>query len=155
MTLPSFNEHGYLPEGDHEADLDEIEERFGQGRRRREIVTGLRSVIALLSAHGVLDIWLDGSFVTDKLRPSDVDVVYRVRPGGDKGDWPDVGPSQRHRLKRDYRVDLWRYPSPQPMKNAFGANESLLITIKQFFETDDEDIPKGMVKVALPKEDGK
>ena len=153
MSLPDITSQGYLPGGDHEATWDEMAARFGAGRRRQEILRGLEYVTDRLRAHGVQKIWLDGSFVTDRLRPSDVDVVYRIEPGADRADWPDVGKSRHQYLKTAYRVDLWRHPSPQPRKNSIGHGAGKLQEpIKNWFETDREGTPKGLVLLIFPEE---
>lgn len=66
---------GLLPPGSDDATFDEVEAVFGATYKRRKILAGLRWVVERLRAEGVIDIYVDGSFVTDKERPGDVDVV--------------------------------------------------------------------------------
>jgi hypothetical protein len=138
-VLPDFEDAtGNLPGGRHDATLDEVRTRFGYNFRRREIIAGLEDVLHALKTHGVVDIWLDGSFVTSKMRPSDVDVVYSPVAGDDPSNWPDtelVSPDRKRHLKKYYRVDLWPYPSHQPSGK----------TILEFFETDRNGKSKGIV----------
>lgn len=148
MVLPDLND-GRLPPGDWKATLDEVELRFAYNFRRREIMAGLRHVVAQLQSHGIEDVWVDGSFVTDKQRPNDVDVVYMIPTGEDEADWPDVGPSRRQHVKRYHRVDLWRYPALQPAKKAIPGLGGGSITIKQFFESDEDGNPRGLVNLVL------
>lgn len=126
-----------------------MREHFAYNFRRREILTGLQHVADQLRAHGVQEIWVDGSFVTDKTRPDDADVVYAIPPGGDEADWSDVGPSRRSHMKKYHRVDLWRLPSPQPAKSLARGG---LITIKEFFETDEDGNARGLLHLDLRRE---
>lgn len=157
MAIPEFEAGGQLPPGDWEAGWDEIEQRFAYNFRRREILAGLRHVVELLVQHGVTEIWLDGSFVTDRIRPNDVDVVYAISPGEDDADWDDVGPARRRYVKDLHRVDLWRYPSWQRKKGdrfKFGPiTPNNRITIKQYFESDRDETPCGLVQLVLGRED--
>jgi hypothetical protein len=150
MALPDFEDSGYLPSGEWEADWDEVEERFAYNYRRREIFVGLKHVVDQLRAHGVSIVWLDGSFATDKIRPGDADVVYQVDPSSDDSDWADVGPSRRAHMKKYHRVDLWRFPGWQNSKNTTAAlGASSRITIKEFFESDADGNPRGLVRLRM------
>jgi hypothetical protein len=147
MALPDFDQGtGYLPGGDHDATLQEVRDRFGYNHRRREILTGLEHVLGLLAQKGVTTIWLDGSFVTDKMRPSDVEVIYLPPPNEDPSTWPDhewISPKRRGDCKIHHRVDLWHYPSYQISKKKPIPGPP--ITIKEYFATDRDDRPKGLV----------
>lgn len=49
---------------------------FAESRTRPMLVAGLRSFLAALRRVGVaFEIWLDGSFCTEKIDPNDVDLV--------------------------------------------------------------------------------
>lgn len=144
---------GRLPPGDWKVSWHEIETTFAYNFRRREILAGLKHVCAQLRGHGVRTVWIDGSFVTDKVRPDDADVVYQLEVGGDDSDWDDVGPGRRKHMKKYHRVDLWRFPSYQPSKSAAG-NVGGQITIKEFFESDEDGNPRGLLQVDLTEEVG-
>ena len=75
--LPPFDTAtGRLPDGEHEADWQELVERFGWNSRRRQLLDGLAEAIALLAAAGCHRIWLNGSFVTAKEEPADFDACW-------------------------------------------------------------------------------
>jgi hypothetical protein len=40
--IPRFTDQGLLPPGVHETDLEELEERMGWSRKRRELLGGLK-----------------------------------------------------------------------------------------------------------------
>jgi hypothetical protein len=79
MPIPPFLENGLLPEGLHMSDLAEVEERFGRSSaRRRELFERLILFMDLARHCGAIKILIDGSFVTAKPEPGDVDVVIRL-----------------------------------------------------------------------------
>lgn len=79
--IPDFDENGNLPGGIHRASLVEIEERFGRDSEvRRAEMQSLRWLVELAKRAGVERLVIDGSFVTDKLEPNDVDCVVLIGP---------------------------------------------------------------------------
>ena len=109
MAIPSFTEVGLLPPGNHEATLKEIEERFVWSYGRKVIYDGLVFVTDQLNSSNVTTIWVDGSFVTAKVRPRDVDVAYEVPAETDPYQWGLLSPDRRRDLKKYQRVDLLAY----------------------------------------------
>jgi hypothetical protein len=77
MPLPNFDSVGDLPEGVHQATMDEIRARFGHGTPQRQAVTArLLRIYHLAAATGKLDrVIIFGSYITTKPDPNDVDVV--------------------------------------------------------------------------------
>ena|SRR5688572_23919137 len=77
MPLPDFDNVGDLPEGVHQATIDEIRARFGSGTPQRQAVTAcLLRIYHLVAATGKLDrVIIFGSYITTKPDPNDVDVV--------------------------------------------------------------------------------
>src|ERR1043165_9052563 len=74
--IPPFRPDGYLPEGIHQASEAEVTFRFGtQSRRRQRLTLRLRRWIELGRAVGARRLLVDGSFVTAKAEPDDVDAV--------------------------------------------------------------------------------
>jgi hypothetical protein len=52
-------------------------DRFPQSVTRSIIMNGLDQAIALLQSNGMRgDLWIDGSFTTEKLNPDDVDIIF-------------------------------------------------------------------------------
>ncbi|MCP4513894.1 MAG: hypothetical protein GY824_01520, partial [Delftia sp.] len=71
-----FNEDGNLPPGVHQADWDELTQRFGWTGRRRELLAGLEAALEPLREAGCRRVFVNGSFVTDKDEPGDIDVAW-------------------------------------------------------------------------------
>lgn len=80
--LPPFDESGYLPPGIHACRLDELVTRFGSGSPEREVESQeLIDFVEWAAKAGALRVIVNGSYVTTKLAPNDVDVV--ILPGAD------------------------------------------------------------------------
>ncbi len=140
MPIPDFMQNGALPPGVHTATLEEVEERFagpGSSYRRRERMRDLKLVVDQLLDLGVSHIWIDGSFVTSKPRPQDVDVV--CRPTTDPRGWPNLfRPGAERLLKQRHHVQLFRHPKVVTDRGYPQA-------IEEFFQMDRDDRPKGIV----------
>jgi len=83
MAIPSFNEHGLLPTGIYDCTLEELKERFGRFQRsdrRQRLYRKLADYVeALKSAKIAQELIIDGSFVTSKAEPNDIDVILVLR----------------------------------------------------------------------------
>jgi hypothetical protein len=86
MPIPALTSEGFLPEGVHDCTLTEVGERFGQFQRsdrRCRLFERLADYVRSAQASKV--VWaviVDGSFVTNKDAPSDVDlIVVSLRKG--------------------------------------------------------------------------
>jgi hypothetical protein len=76
FTIPDFRVDGYLPEGVFPASEAEITFRFGaETKRRRRLILRVRHWIELARRVKARRLLLDGSFVTSKAEPKDVDAV--------------------------------------------------------------------------------
>jgi hypothetical protein len=77
MPLPLLNSKGELPEGVHQATMDEVLTQFGGRTPHRQAVTArLQRIFQLARATGKLArLVIFGSYVTSKPNPNDVDVV--------------------------------------------------------------------------------
>ena len=74
--IPPFRPDGYLPEGVHGCSESDVIVRFGaSNRRRRRLALRLHQWIELGRQVGAKRLLVDGSFVTAKEEPQDVDTV--------------------------------------------------------------------------------
>ena len=87
MAIPQLNSNGLLPVGIHDTTLDEIRERFGvfqENDRRPKLFAKLVEMVAAMRASGLFEeLLFDGSFVTAKSAPNDIDLVAVLKPGHD------------------------------------------------------------------------
>jgi hypothetical protein len=76
-----FRADGYLPDGLYLASEAEVTFRFGAATsRRRRLALRLRRWVELARAVGARRLLVDGSFVTAKADPHDVDAVILLPP---------------------------------------------------------------------------
>ena len=68
-----------LPPGVHWAALGEIELRFGQGSHRAKLFEGVVAVARALQKANCERMYLDGSFVTEKIEPTDFDGCWEPK----------------------------------------------------------------------------
>ncbi len=84
--LPDFSEHGTLPPGDYPMTLTELRasvlvkgpEGYPNWDRnwRESLVSKLEILVGQLWQVGVMEIFIDGSFVEDKDHPNDIDGYF-------------------------------------------------------------------------------
>ena len=133
--LPPFDDVGHLPAGIHSCSVAELVARFGGGSEERETeINELLQFIEAAKASGVRRLLVNGSFVTGKLAPNDVDVV--ILPGPD---YPRGHP------ELDNDVLIW--PFLQIIVAAHDADFEAWATHQ--FATDRRKRPKGVVEVML------
>lgn len=88
MPIPDFDNNGDLPEGLHQASLNEVVARFGKITPQRQTVTAtLLEIYQLVKATGRLDRFvIYGSYVTAKPNPNDVDIFLVMTEEFDVGE---------------------------------------------------------------------
>ena len=67
---------GVLPPGIHPGDWKDVEVMFATTPHRRWLLEGLRKALAELARVNCQAAYLDGSFVTDKVKPGDYDLCW-------------------------------------------------------------------------------
>ena len=67
---------GRLPTGEWTATWAEVQDEFGTSNWRLHLLEGCRRALVALKAAGCRRAWIDGSFVTGKLHPGDIDSCY-------------------------------------------------------------------------------
>ena len=77
--IPEWLGNGDLPPGIHFAPWAEAEERLAFNPRRRRLLAGFREACELLRRAGCRLVYLDGSFVTPKPHPGDVDACWDIQ----------------------------------------------------------------------------
>lgn len=113
MPIPLLDQHGCLPVGVHDCTLEEIKARFGsfqQTEQRSRLFEKLEAFLAEVKAAGIVrSVLVDGSFVTAKPAPNDIDLILVVAPGHNFG--ADLSPIEynvlsKRRVHRRYGFDL-------------------------------------------------
>lgn len=79
MGIPNFDDNGVLPMGIYDASIDEAKEYFcsyGNKKHRMALFSVLEKYICKVKEHNTkIELILDGSFVTSKNEPSDLDIL--------------------------------------------------------------------------------
>lgn len=110
MPIPRTNEYGLLPPGIHPCTLSEAESFFCWNDHRRALWLKFQHVMDEFRAFGFHHpLFLDGSFVTDKEIPGDVEVIMDVAHVDDYAAGLVVLFCFRHhdRLHAEWAVDLY------------------------------------------------
>ena len=154
--IPPFDpETGALPPGDHRTTLEELRKGLGFTPRRRWLLKGLRSAVEAFWKAGIEEIYIDGSFCTEKPDPGDVD-GYWVEPDLDVYDridpyWIDFTPvfvpvagKWRCRMWADHGVDFFIHPAMQATPEE---------DFPEFFRHDREGRPRGVIRVLRSDEE--
>jgi uncharacterized protein DUF6932 len=131
--IPDFNDGGYLPPGIHLATVDEIRARFGRDSELRQVqMESLVWMIELARRAGAERIVVNGSFVTDKLEPNDVDCVLLIG---------------RH-FPLDETAESELLGGITFVNLELVDEEAFNILTEKTFATDRNSVPKGMIEVS-------
>ena len=133
MSIPPFNELGYLPPGIYETSWLELMERFAINPQRQRLATGLAAALRKLAIAGCRRVSIGGSFVTSKEYPNDFDGWY-----------------ESFGLDLDILDPLFLEDVESQME-VFGGTLFSPPSYEGFFQTDREGRPKGVI-VLDPKE---
>jgi len=114
LPIPSLNEHGLLPDGLHECTAEEVRATFGvfnASDRRPRLFRDLERYLSEVQAAGIGKyLVVDGSFVTHKPDPSDIDVLLVLRDDLDINcPVPPFEYNARSKkyVKREYGLDFY------------------------------------------------
>lgn len=142
--IPPLTPDGLLPPGVHDTSWDELTDRFGTTRWRRQLIEGCRQAARSLAGAGCKTLYLDGSFVTEKEEPGDFDGCWDER-GVDPSRLDPVllrFDNGRAAQKAKYLGELFPASAtadPMPPFRAF----------LDFFQRDKDDRPKGILSIDL------
>jgi hypothetical protein len=149
-VIPAFDPGtGGLPPGDHKATLEEIAERLGFTPRRGWLVKGLRTAVEAFWLAGIEDIYIDGSFCTEKPDPGDID-GYRIEPDSEVYErinpyWIDFARvlaahvrKWKWRMWVDHGVEFFIHPAMQATP---------ILGFPEFFRQDRDGHPRGVIRV--------
>jgi hypothetical protein len=149
-AIPPFNSRtGTLPPGIYDATWLEFASRYGTNAHRQNLLRGMHAALINLYLAGCGTVVIGGSFVTDKLNPSDFDGA--ADPRGVNRDLVDpvmlpADKFDRHKfdpMKKKYGGEL--YLSAWPAKNPEG------LSLVDFFQFNThKKIPVGVVRISLP-----
>lgn len=149
---------GLLPLGWHQKSMAELRkvcvDRFPLSSTRDMIMGGLEDIVNKLRSHNLVgDLWVNGSFMTEKINPNDVDVVLFV----DGEFLKNATPQQQEAidwlssdLRKSHRCDSYigiRWPESSP-RYSEGEYWRAYWTRQWGFNRNDEPV-KGIVVISL------
>jgi hypothetical protein len=146
--IPDFDANGNLPPGVYPVTLRQIEERFARNPSRKQLFEGLVRAVRNLAAAGVRRVWINGSFITSKPNPNDVDGCWEYPFASpfhvEKLDsvFVDIS-APREAMRKKYGVDFLIAGIPLADPSAEGT------TVEVFFQTDRDGKAKGILLVEL------
>lgn len=148
MPIPEFDEYGLLPSGLYDCSLFEIQDRFGRFQntdQRPILIRKLQEYIEeLQNTNLVSTVVIDGSFVTAKSDPNDIDIILVLYENHDFNAILrpfQSNPLSRRWVNRRYGIDV-----------LLARNKSLeYAEYIAFFEQvrNEPDVRKGLLKVIL------
>ena len=135
-----------LPEGLHDATLPEIRRRLGFSDRRAALIYDLERCLGYLGSFDVLEsVVIDGSFVTDKQEPGDIDLLLVPRAdrvlGLDFARLATELAQNRQEFKEEFGCDA--YPVD-------GNDTEIYRQRLSFFSTDHDGNVRGLLRVGMP-----
>lgn len=134
-----------LKPGWYDLDLDEVEilfvDPFPKSKTRADILKGLKRFLDELQKTSLpWEVWINGSYVTHKVDPEDVDVVCLCQLEGEITDGKNQNIIRylfkRGQSKRRFKVDAYVVLDfPNIAQREYWADQ---------FGTNDEGVPKGL-----------
>jgi Family of unknown function (DUF6932) len=113
MSIPDLNENGLLPEGVHETSMEEVRQLFGRFQRtdqRPGLFSKLSRFLEEVRSTGLIAaVIVNGSFVTAKDEPSDIDLILVVRRDHDFDADPkpfEYNVLSKRRVRGRFRFDI-------------------------------------------------
>ncbi len=148
MAIPALNEQGWLPDGIHDCTLEEAADRFAvfqSSDRRPQLWARFTEFMHEAKACRLVeDVLVDGSFVTGKPEPSDIDLVLVVAASHDfSADLPPThyGVLAQRQVRRRFGFDI------VVVKNGSANLEQAVAFFQQVKQRPGE--KKGILRVRL------
>lgn len=147
MSIPDFNSYGVLPIGIHEATLDEIEEKLcniGNITIRKNLFNEFRKYTDEIKKHNVkYNLYVDGSFVTNKNEPGDIDVILAYDFEYYNKEWSDLIEDRTVKIKFNGLQILSAF------LDSCTEDETIDFAMGKFHYYGDKPIEKGIIKVII------
>lgn len=155
--IPEFDENGNLPFGIYVVDFEEFENKFSKGlsQRRNEIMEFYKEHLKeILGYTYVLEHWIDGSFVSLKKNPGDIDTLTELDgPQVDSSDskkevqtFFDFAPLYTEKCCHSFCI--YRYPEENEIEYALYS-EAKATYLYLRFAKDKSGNPKGILQLNL------
>lgn len=119
MPIPDFVDGYHLPPGEHDCTLNEIEQILLTSERRKKVWKAFLTVIDRLSDLQIKPdyIYINGSFVTGRNEPGDVDFAALIKSGPMSRALRDADEHDKAAIK-----DFCNVNKMEEIRNYFGAH---------------------------------
>jgi hypothetical protein len=142
VVMPQFDEHGNLEPGIWDATIKELGERLAQTPHRKKLFNALAAVLDILRDANCSEAHLDGSFITTASEPGDYDLCYEPTGMVPTEAWQQLlGLTAADRKKKHLGDIFIHMPEPPFFTNLI-----------EFWQTDREGNPKGIIRIGLRHE---
>lgn len=147
-----FDKKGYLPYGIYPMTLKEVEEIFSENKSliRKKIMKEYKKHLNELKNTGYyIEHWIDGSFVTTKDNPNDIDTLTEFDGlGAEKNNSKEkidnlIFNSKAHTNNCCHSFRVYRYPPIYKKDYEFYLKSKMRILIHLFGNKDND--PKGII----------
>jgi len=144
--LPNYDENGFLPEGVWDCSLEELQTRFAAFRRsdrRLKLFAELEKLFAeIIKTNWVKEIIIDGSFVTEKEEPNDIDIILALHKSTANIETPFwiENTLDRTRLAKKYKFDVMV---------VLDQSRKYQVNLDFFQQVRQSDLRKGVVRLTL------
>lgn len=144
--IPEFEPNGFLKEGIYETSFTEIEKRLGFSKKRQKLLAGMKNLIAYCKLLQCDILYIDGSFVSSKIYPSDYDACWDTTATDREAVLRAVEQSSLNSDSETQKEDFGGEIYPAFTKAPFNHG----LTILDYFQTvKDRDEKKGIIKLKL------
>lgn len=144
MTM-KFDQNGNL-HGTKHLDYGEFKKAFGTNESRKEKLKGVLLFLKVLKSLGCTNVYVAGSFVTNKEHPNDIDLCVDITDVDYvklKKEYPELLQEKGiEKIRKEHKVHFALFFD-------FGSTELL-----DWFKKDRDDNPRGLVKIYLNDIDG-
>lgn len=139
-----------FPPGLHSVDEAELETHFMRAfvtsKTRPALILGLRAFLTSLKRTGVaFEVWLDGSFSTDKLDPNDVDLVVFA----EANDLERLSPASQQHLSALFDRESSKVKFGCDVLFAIAGDINARSYWRGWYGFDRQERPKGIAQVLL------
>lgn len=148
MPIPALNEFGLLPAGVHVCAMADIEDVFCENDARKEIWDAFEGFLNWVTTMpGPVSLLVDGSFVTDKAAPSDIDVVVDITDCShqDQNTWLGAFHRDHEQIKGQFRTDF--YPFIVGQRSDFTAFFQYIRVEEALMRGAPDDTRKGILRL--------
>ncbi|MDQ3131609.1 MAG: hypothetical protein M3Q99_12720 [Acidobacteriota bacterium] len=144
--LPNYDENEFLPEGVWDCSLEELQTCFAAFRRsdrRLKFFAELEKFLAeIIKTNWVKEIIIDGSFVTEKEEPNDIDIILALHKSTANIETPFwiENTLDRTRLAKKYKFDVMV---------VLDQSRKYQVNLDFFQQVRQSDLRKGVVRLTL------